>query len=188
MTKSEFAGISALCLAVSAAILQGAAAQTPAKPRPFDRVPGILVACAPAPGVSWTEDICKHLVAEVYKRSMTSKLPVAMVENTSDMSSKKFGTMDSFDGDKAIRMNWICAESKTKKGEITIELKSNVIYEPSAKDFPNQPNIVVAPGQRIPMNFLAMQVIMDPKAKYSDAQEYTGRILDGFFEVGEGKL
>jgi hypothetical protein len=186
MTRFAFVGTSALFL-VSAALLQSAAAQTPAKPRPFDRVPGILVACAPAAGIRWTEDICKRLVAEVKKRALVSKLPVTTVEGSSDMASRKFGAMDSFDGDKAIRMNWICTESKNTKGEVTIELKSNVIYEPSAKDFPNQPNIVVAPGQRIPMNFLAMQVIMAPKAKYRDAQEYTGRILDGCFEVGEGK-
>jgi hypothetical protein len=188
MITSSLCKRSALLFFLCTGFCQSAAAQTPPKQRPFDRIPGILVACAPAPGVAWTEQGCAYLIAESKKRAAMAKVPIAAVESTPYFSNQKLGTIDSFDGDKAIRMYWICKESKDKKGQVSVELASKVIYEPSAKDFPNQPNIQVAPGQRIPANFFTMQVTFDPGVKLRDAQSSLNVILDSFFEVGEGKL
>lgn len=183
MTQFAFFGISFLCFIVSAGFIQGAAAQTPPKPRPFDLVSGILVACAPAPGFAWTEEACGHLVLEVRKRAAIAKVAVALVESTPDIARKKFGTVESFDGDKAIRMNWQCVESKDVKGRIAISLSSNWIWQPTAKEIPN-----IVPGQRIPRSFYAQQVLFDPGAKMRDAPPFLKQILDSFFALGVGKL
>ena len=175
----------ALSFAFCAASWHAAAAQTPPKPRPFDRVPGILVACAPARSVSWTERLCPYIIAEVKRRAVAAKLPVAVVESTPDMASRKFGMFESFDGDKAVRMHWICTEDERVKRRVEVALKSNVMYEPTQSDFPNIPNIL--PGQRLHRPFLSMPVTFDPRATTTDHQKNVGLILDAFFEVGEGK-
>ena len=160
-----------------------AAAQAQPSPRPFDRVSGILIACAPATGFAWTATMCDRLTAEMRKRAEPLKLKLAIVPLTADISRKKFDMIEGFDGDKAVRVRWTFEESKSTKGQISAGLSSNFIYEPTTKDHPN-----IAPGQRIPMNFYAQSVLFDPGVSLSQAEPFLMGVLDSFFKVGDRKI
>jgi hypothetical protein len=179
MTIDRVAAIAALLACLG---LAPAAAQQP-KPRPFDRVTGIVFACGSATGFAWTGEACDRLSAEFKKRAALSKLPFVEVPITADFRSKKRDVVDGFDQDKAVRVFWNFVESKSSKGQISASLSSNFIYEPTAKDHPN-----IAPGQRIPMNFYAQSALFDPGVTYAKAESYLTMLTDNFFQVGEGKI
>jgi hypothetical protein len=138
-------------LALLTALTSGALAETsPAAPskRLFDRFPGIVVACQPAPSVRWTVDACPYLIDEMKRRAALSKLPVSVQGYTSDIARKQFGEMDGFNGDKAIRVGLAFKESQSVKGRVELSIASHWVWEPTAKEIPN-----VAPGQRLPQIF-----------------------------------
>lgn len=179
MTIDKIAAITAIvaCLTMSTARGQ----QT--KPRPFDRVTGIVFTCGSATGFAWTGQACGALSAEFKKRAAASKLPFVEVPITADFSRKKRDTVDGFDQDKAVRVFWNFVESKGAKGQISAGLSSNIIYEPTTKDHPN-----IAPGQRISMNFYAQSVLFDPGATYAKTESFLNMITANFFQLGEGKI
>ncbi len=168
------------CLCLFGAATAGA--QQP-KPRPFDRVTGIVFACGSATGFAWTGEACDKLSAEFRKRAAAAKLRFAEAPITADFRREKRNVVDGFDQDRAVRVFWNFVESKGTKGQISAGLSSNFIYEPTVKDNPN-----VAPGQRIAMNFYAQSVLFDPGATYAKAESYLSSITDTFFQLGEGKL
>lgn len=159
-----------------------AGAQQP-KPRPFDRVTGIVFACGAATGFTWTGQACDKLSAEFRRRAAAAKLRFAEVPITADFRREKRNVVDGFDQDKAVRVFWNFVESKGTKGQISAGLSSNFVHEPTAKDHPN-----AAPGQRIPMNFYAQSVLFDPGATHAKAESHLTMITDSFFKLGEGQL
>lgn len=187
MRIDKVAAIAAMlaCLCLPGA--PNAGAQQPnfqqAKPRPFDRVTGIVFACGSATGFAWTGEACGKLSAEFKKRAAASNLPFEEVPITADFRREKRATAGGFDQDKAVRVFWNFVESKSTKGQISAGLSSNFIYEPTARDNPN-----IVPGQRIPVNFYAQSVLFDPGVTYAKAESYLTMITDNFFKVGDGKI
>jgi hypothetical protein len=172
----------ALGLALLFALTSGALAE-PANKRLFDRFPGIIVACQPAPSVRWTLDACPYLIDEMKRRAALSKLPVSIQGYTSDMARKQFGEMDGFNGDKAIRVGLVFKESSSVKGRVELSIASYWVWEPTAKEIPN-----VAPGQRLPQIFYVGSIQFEPAATLKTAESYFKVELDTFFNLGEGKL
>ena len=176
----------ALGLALLLALTCGALAETsPAAPnkRLFDRFPGIIVACQPAPSVRWTVVACPYLIDEMKRRAALSKLPVSVQGYTSDIARKQFGEMDGFNGDKAIRAGLVFKESSSVKGRVELSIASYWVWEPTAKEIPN-----VAPGQRLPQIFYIGGIQFEPEATLKAAERYFKVELDTFFNLGEGKL
>ena len=167
-------------LAALAGLAPGSIASAQQKQRPFDRVSGVLFACAPATGFVWTGHACEGLTAEYKKRAEAAKLPFAVVPITADISRKDFGSMNGFNADKAVRVRLIFKESASTKGRIHASLSSSFIYEPTTRDHPN-----VAPGQRIPMNFYSQEVQFEPGVTLSQAQKYLDMLTGFFFNFGE---
>ncbi len=166
-----------LVLAVESAVAQ----RSLDKERPFDGVPGILISCQPVANVKWTSDACTHLIDEVKRRAAESKLGVSVQPSSPDMAEKKFGQTDGFDGDKAIRMAWTFKESTAAEGRINLKLVSHRIWE--AKEGEYHPQL----GPRQSELFHMQSIIFDPGIRFNDAKGYMNRVLDTFFEFGEGK-
>src|SRR5215470_8095934 len=160
----------ALGLTLLFALTGGAVAETSSAPpnkRLFDRFPGIVVACQPAPSVRWTVDACPFLMDEMKRRAAQSKLPVSVQGYTSD---------------KAIRVGLVFKESSSVKGRVELSIASYWVWEPTAKEIPN-----VAPGQRLPQIFYIGGIQFEPEATLKAAERYFKVELDTFFNLGEGK-
>jgi hypothetical protein len=148
----------AICLAVFCGVGQAIHAQTPTPPkRPFDMFPGILASCQSEGNVKRMGEACTYLLAEVKRRAAESKIAVSVQPSSPDMARKKFGEIDGFNGDKAIRMEWKLEESSEVKGRLNVTLSSNFIWEPTAKEIPG-----IVPGQRLIQNFYLQGVLFDP--------------------------
>ena len=150
------------------------------KQRPFDGVPGILISCQPAANVKWTSDACTHLINEVKRRAAESKLAVSVQPPSADMAKKKFGQTDGFDGDKAIRMAWTFKESSAE-GQVSGGLVSHRIWEAKEREF----HPLVGPRQS--ELFMMQSITFDPGIAFHEAKGYLNRVLNTFFEFGEGK-
>jgi hypothetical protein len=173
----------AVCLALFCGIGQGLRAQSPTPPkRPFDMFPGILVSCQSEGNVKWMDDACTYLLAEVKRRGGESKIAVSVQPSSSGMATKKFGEIDGFNGDKAIRMAWTLKESSEVKGRVNVTLSSNFIWEPTAKEIPG-----IVPGQRLIQNFYLQGVLFDPDIRYSEVEASLQKLVNWFFDYGEGK-
>jgi hypothetical protein len=171
----------AICLALFFGMVEGAGAQRSLdKERPFDGVPGILISCQPAANVKWTADACTHLIDEVKRRAAESKLGVSVQPSSPDLAKKKLGQTDGFDGDKAIRMAWTFKESSAE-GQVSGGLVSHRIWEAKEGEF--HPQL----GPRQSELFYMQGVTFDPGISLNDAKRYLNRVLDIFFEYGEGK-
>lgn len=187
MRIDRVAAIAAMLVCLCLLCAPTAGAQQPnfqqAKPRPFDKVTGIVFACGSATGFAWTGEACGKLSAEFKKRAATANLPFVEVPITADFRRERRATGSGFDQDKAVRVFWNFVKSKSTKGQVSASLSSNVIYEPTTRDNPN-----IVPGQRIPMNFYAQSVLFDPGVTYTAAQTYLTMITDNFFKIGEGAI
>src|SRR5256885_15308071 len=98
------------------------------------------------------------------------------------MAKKKFGEIDGFNGDEAIRMEWTLKESSEVKGRVNVTLSSNFIWEPTAKEIPG-----IVPGQRLIHNFYLQGVLFDPDIRYSEVEASLKKLVTWFFDYGEGK-
>jgi hypothetical protein len=158
-----------------------AAAQAGGAPaRPFDRVSGILIACRPAAGYRWTEEACAHAIASARRRAAVLKLPLAVVDSAPDLSSRRFGTIEGFDGDKAVRVHLAFKPPAGGVTRIAFSFASAAVVEPKG------PNVV--PGQRLPANFVSQGIDFDPAATSAAADPAIEQVLDMFFQYGDGKL
>jgi hypothetical protein len=170
-----------ICLAFFLMVENAGAQPSLDKARPFDGVPGILISCQPAQNAKWTWDACTHLIKEVKRRAAESKLGVSIQPASADMAEKKFGQTDGFDGDKAIRMAWTFEDSSLEKGRVNVRLASHRIWEATKEEA--HPGL----GPRRSELFYMQSIILDPGISLTEAKGYINKVLDGFFEFGEGK-
>lgn len=179
MTISKAAIVMFSCLALAGMASAQQLPQQP-KPRPFEKVTGVVFTCAGTTGFAWSKEACFKMSDAFRKRAAASKLPFAEVIIAADFSGRKRDIVDGFDQDKSVRVFWNFIE---KNGQVTAALTSNVIYEPTTKDHPN-----VVPGQRIPINFYVQQAIFPPGESFGNAESVLNQINDNFFQLGEGKF
>jgi hypothetical protein len=171
------------CLALLVAFAPGLCAQSPSPPkRPFDAFSGLLVSCQTESDVKWGNEACTYLIAEVQRRATESKVKVSVQPSSPDISEKKFGDTDGFNGDKAIRMTLAFTASSEVKGRVNFSLASNVIWEPTAREIPG-----VVPGQRLVQNFYIQGSIFEPEMQFKEVKSTLAKMLDWFFEYGNGK-
>ena len=173
----------AICPALFFRMVESASAQPSIqKERPFDGVPGILISCESDNKVKWTSEACPYLIAEVKRRAAESKLAVSVQPSSPDMAKKKFGMIDGFDADKAIRMAWTLEESSSVKGRVSVDLVCHRIWEATEKE--THPLL----GPRRSELFYMQGITYDPDISFKDAKEAMNKTLDTFFGYGEGKV
>jgi hypothetical protein len=167
--------------AVLLCLVQTAAAQSAPNVarRPFDGVSGILIACRPAPGYRWTEEACAHAIAEARQRAALSKMPIAVVDSAPDLSNRRFGQIGGFDGDRAVRVHLTFKPPQGGVKRLVFSFASAVVVEPKGSN--------VAPGQRLPVNFVSQGIDFEPDITSAAADPAIGQVLDLFFQYGEGR-
>jgi hypothetical protein len=148
--------------------------------RPFDGVSGILIACRPAPGYRWTEEACAHAIADARQRAARSKMPLAVIDSTPDLSIRRFGQTDGFDGDRAVRVHLTFKPPQGGVRRLVFSFASAIVVEPKGP--------TVAPGQRLPVNFVSQGIDFEPGITSAAADPAIAQVLELFFQYGDGKL
>ncbi|HEY2625637.1 MAG TPA: hypothetical protein VGI41_02665 [Candidatus Udaeobacter sp.] len=126
--------------------------------RPFDRYRAIFAVCVESLNVKWTGEARKYLLDEVKRRAEREKLIVSIDNN---LDTKQFCDTHGFNTNEVIWLVMKFEDSDVEKGRVNFTLNAQ--------------------------NFIVQGAVFDPGISFKAAKSYLDRMLDGFFEYGEGK-
>jgi hypothetical protein len=145
-----------------------ASAQTP---RPFDGRSGVIVACAPSPSAPWTEPACTRIVELVRRRGAVAKMRVAQQPFYADMPRRRFGVVEGFEGDKAVRLIVVFAGGGS--GRASLSLTGVAVVERG--------------GERTTSEIFSSHTVVDGRLDPREIDAAARAMIERFFEIGEGR-
>jgi hypothetical protein len=126
--------------------------------RPFDNYRAIFAVCVSSFNVEWTSEARKYLLNEVNRHAAREKLLVS-VDN--DTPPAKFREAHGLTTEQVIWLVMRFEDSSEKKGGVNLTFS--------------------AP------NFYLQGAVFDPGISFAKSKPFLDRMLDGFFDYGEGK-
>jgi hypothetical protein len=129
--------------------------------RPFDNYRAIFAVCGMSLNVEWTSEARKYVLNEVNRRAAREKLLVSI---DTDMDPGKFREAHGLSTDQVIYLVMKFEDSTAYKGGVNFTLNAN-----NARLY-------------------VQGAVFDPGISFAKAKPTLDRMLDFFFEFGEGKI
>ena len=147
-----------LLLLITFICRSGVAAADEQHRRPFDNYRAIYAICVSSLNTEWTREARKYLLNEVNRHAAREKLLVS-VDN--DTPPAKFREAHGLTTEQVIWLVMRFEDSSEKKGGVNLTFS--------------------AP------NFYLQGAVFDPGISFAKSKPFLDRMLDGFFDYGEGK-
>jgi hypothetical protein len=166
---------------LAATVGVGADAEEAKSRRPFDAFSGVVFACLPALDARWTLAACDDLAAEMTRRAREANVRLVTLSQ-GETDFEKAGNAAGIDGAKAIQTVLQFRTFGHQHNRITLELMSHWIWRPTEKEIPG-----LAPGQQFAKNFFSTSVESVENVTSEQFAPYQRKMLEMFFDYGEGK-
>ncbi len=130
----------------------------PKSARPFDRYRAIFAIGVQSVDADWTIEAREYLLSEISRRAGEEKL---LVSTDNNLTPEKFRADNKLEMNQVIYLIMTFEDSKSVKGRVNFTLNAQ--------------------------NFYIQGAVFEPGTSFAKAKPFLDRMLNGFFEYGEGK-